>query len=178
MSDAHKKSVAAALNRFMTKAAKQAAQPKPSRTNQKPEKEVEKECLKWMRDKGWNVQIYEAKATWSPAAGQWLQQGMKSGTCDCMGSTSDGHMVAVEFKAPGRLSTFNSQDRYNQRKFIVDKINSNCFACVTDSAARLEFIFTTWVKIPDASERRTYLLSMLPQQKESTKPSPKLFEDD
>lgn len=134
-----------------------------------------------MRARGWNVEIYEAKATWSSNAGAWVQKGMKAGTCDCMGNTGEGLAIAIEFKAPGALSTFNSDKRYLQKKFIVDKINTNTFACVVDSVSRLEIIFKRWSELVsfDKNSARNYLLSMLPQQQEKTRlKSEKLFDDE
>lgn len=172
----HKERVTAALNKYLEKQL-----PKPVKDyrgpNAKPEKEVEKACLEWMRSRGWTVDIYEAKATYNPAAGRYVSAAMKAGTCDCMGSTEDGLMIAVEFKAPGRLSTFNSEARYRQRQFIVDKINSNCFACVTDSVQRLEDILTQWMKIKsqDLGAARAYLISMLPREKSKPEDDEPLF---
>lgn len=169
MSDAHKKSVAAALHRHHEK---QLTQPdKPKRSNEKPEKEVEKICLAWMRAHQWSVQIYESKATLKD--GVWRQQAMKQGNADCQGSTDDGLSVAIEFKAPGKLSTL----RFHQRQFLTDKINANAFACVVDSLERLQIIYAQWLKLRAVGlgEARTYLLSMLPAEPK-TKDKP-LFED-
>lgn len=128
----------------------------------KPEKAVEKACMDWMRERGWSVNVFEAKATWNGQA--WVQKGMRAGTSDCLGSTNDGMSVAIEFKAPGKLSTFNSDKRYLQRKFIVDKINTYNFACVIDSVKRLEEIYLKWTEELKKSkhEAKQYLLSMLP----------------
>lgn len=137
----------------------------------KPEKEVEKACLEWMRSQGWSVQIFEAKATWSPAAGRWLQQAMKAGTCDCLGNTDAGISVAIEFKAPGALQTFNSDNRQRQKKFIIDKINTNVFACVVDSVEKLMHIYARWLEIrtSGAAQGIAYLMSELPKESEKRK---------
>lgn len=181
MAKDHKAGVRDALNKFYQR---QAAKDKPKESRAhygKPEKEVEKACLEWMRAKGWSVQILEAKATWSPQANRWLQQSMKAGTCDCMGNTDTGIGVAVEFKAPGRLSSINTERRYAQRKFIVDKINTNTFACVVDSVQRLETIWSRWNELREKGalgEARNYLISMLPQVSEKTRlKDEKLFDE-
>ena len=156
--------------------------PKKARApNSAPEKEVERECLAWMRKRGWNVQIFEAKATWSKEANCWLSQGMKAGTCDCIGNTADGFGVFVEFKALGKLSTFNRESNGVQRKFILDKINSGVFACVVDSAVLLEIIFDNWMKLKleglEASKK--YLISVLPIMSEKTRLKEEaLFDED
>lgn len=140
--------------------------------SQKPEKEVEKTCLDWMRSQGWNVEIYESKTTYSEKVGRWVGASMKAGTCDCMGSMPDGISVSVEFKAPGSISSFNSEKRYLQKEFIIKKINSNSFACVTDSLERLISIFEKWkelrYKLQDLSASREYLLEMLPKKRSNS----------
>lgn len=179
MSDEHKKRISDALNKYSAKQL-EVIKPEVRSHNEKPEKEVEKACLKWMRDRGWSVNIFESKAVWNASAGAWTQQGLKAGTCDLMGNTDTGLAVAVEFKAPGALSSFNTEKRYLQKKFIVDKINSNSFAAVIDSVERLEIIFKRWSELlPDRNAARNYLLSMLPQQREKTRlKSEKLFDDE
>lgn len=184
-----KKRVTDALNRYYEKQDREIRKlnglSEPRRKNEKPEKEVEKACLEWMRSdkQNWSVEIYEAKATYDPSKGIYRQQSMKAGVCDCMGTLPDGISVAIEFKAPGRLSTFNSERRFKQRKFIVDKINSNAFACVVDSVDRLVTIYERWRELRaanvDFGVARNYLLSMLPQQKEKTRLEDEpLFDDE
>lgn len=177
----HKQGTIDALNKYYSRQEKERVKALgPKRRNAKPEKEVEKVCLEWMRAVGWSVEIYEAKSTWSPEAGAWINQSMKAGTCDCMGSTGDGHSVAIEFKAPGCLSSFNSIKRTRQREFIVRKIESNCFACVTDSLVRLQTIYGTWLDLkqrnfPDLA--RQYLMSQLPKKKSGRDDDSELFPD-
>jgi hypothetical protein len=132
------------------------------RRNKKPEKEVESACLSWMRSRGWSIEIYEAKATQTSRG--WRNQAMKAGTCDCMGATKEGQSVAIEFKAPGRLSSFNSPGRMRQKLFILKKISSNCFACVVDSVERLETIYLGWCKarVESVDLARAYLMKELP----------------
>lgn len=133
------------------------------RINDKPEKEVEKDCLDWMRSIGWSVEIYEAKAT-RDSNGIWRNQAMKAGTVDCMGSTDEGISAIVEFKAPGKRV---SGLRPGQHDFISEKIASNCFACVVDSAAYLEWAYSNWKNKRASShqEAKDFLLSILPQKR-------------
>lgn len=176
----NKQSTLDALNKYSQKCLDE-GKPREVKHHGKPEKEVEKTCVAWMRSRGWSVNIFEAKANWNPEAGAWVQQGMKAGTCDCMGSTDNGVAIAIEFKAPGRLSTFNSEKRYLQRKFIVDKINANNFACVVDSVDRLENIHKRWSEILAGSGgnmARAYLISMLPPMSETRLKDDKIFDDE
>ncbi len=138
--------------------------PKSTRKNAKPEKAVEVACVTWMRGMGWDVQIIESKATWSPAARCWKQQGTRAGTCDCVGNTKEGHAIFVEFKAPGKLSTFWENER--QSDFIIAKIRSGAFACVVDSVDRLAAVYSGWLRA--RSERNvgaSFLMSVLPKKK-------------
>lgn len=135
--------------------------------NDKPEKEVEKACLVWMREQGWSVQIYESKATYSEAAGRFISQNMKAGTADCMGNMASGIGVAVEFKAPTKLSTFSAPANHRQQEFMKEKIYSGCFAVVTDSVHRLYTIYLNWVDLRGMGlieESKHYLLEMLPKR--------------
>lgn len=137
----------------------------PSRKNNAPEKEVEKECLALMRSWGWSVEIYESKATYDPKRDIYRQQAMKSGTADCMGSTDEGISAIVEFKAPKKLTTLSDI----QREFLVEKIGSNCFAIVTDSAERLQKIYRHWQFLRRSGNfhaLKEYLLSELPKKRE------------
>lgn len=165
MSKESSSSTRKALERFFEKAARKASPPKPRRKNEKPEKQVEKECLVYMRAMGWQVEIYEAKATYNPQAGRYVSQAMKAGTCDCMGIMPSGTSVAIEFKAPGRLTTFNKNQR--QREFLENRIKLNGFACVVDSAERLRRIYLEWehLKISGTVKAQGYLLEQLPPLK-------------
>lgn len=156
----HKKSTREALNRYYQKQLPTKA--KPSRKNKSPEKDLtEKPCVKWMRDSGWNVDIIEAKATYNPKAGKYISSAVRKGYVDCSGNTHMGHSCYVEFKAPGKRSTL----RDDQREFLIAKIETNCFACVTDSVKHLSQLFKRWENEADPRERRKLLMKDLPKQK-------------
>lgn len=151
-----------ALDRYYSKLAKQT---KRKTKNRKPEKEVERFCLEWMRQNHWDVQIYEAKATYNPRQGRYMQQSMKAGTVDCQGVLPDGTFVAVEFKAPGRLSTFAAPKNIRQKQYLTQKIEHYAFGACVDSCARLQAIFALYSKIRDEEGKdaaKQYLLSQLP----------------
>jgi|GEM_PF-6065663 len=120
----------------------------PTRKNKKPEKQVEKECLIWMRSRGWSVQIYESKATYD-RKGFWRNQAMKAGNADCQGNDNLGNSVVIEFKAPGKLSTFGLDRNYRQQQYIREKIETGSFACVVDSPTLLETIYAKWRTLKD-----------------------------
>lgn len=163
MDSPHKKRVHDILNRIHSRELKEISKLQgKGKRNKKPEKEVEKACMKWLKDQGFSVQVYESKAT--QVNGRWVNQAMKAGNSDCMGSTPSGLFAAIEFKAPGKLKTYNRPKNQRQRDFINEKINSGAFACVTDSVERLSTIYSQWEILLDTNkdEAKNYLISMLP----------------
>lgn len=149
-----------ALHNYFEKQAKEVSRRK--KRNFKPEKQVEQACVKFMTAQGWDVGIYEAKAVYNPHAGRYLRGVMRAGTVDCQGVMPDGTFVAVEFKAPGRLKTFNSPRNDRQREYLINKINHNAFGCVVDSAHLLEQIYKAWANEKDLSNRKWLLMDFLP----------------
>ena len=132
------------------------------RKNGKPEKLVEAECLFWMRQQRWSVQIVESKATFDPRRGVYRNQSVSAGTCDCMGTLPDGIAIYIEFKAPGKLKTFNREKNQRQIQYIKSKIEMNAFACVVDSAKLLEEIYITWRATETPEAKRIFLTKALP----------------
>lgn len=174
----------AAIERYMKR-----QEPKvqgPKRKNEKPEKDVEKACLKWMRERGWNVQIYESKAVYSESAGRYISQNMKAGNTDCMGTLPNGIGVYVEFKAKGRRSQFASFKNHRQQEFVQQKIEAGGFACVVDSPELLESIFEHWMQLRMQENSqlehtfkasKEYLMSQVPKRTREEYDEP-LFGDD
>jgi len=137
----------------------------PKKTYGAPEKEVEAEALKWLRSEGFHVKIYEAKATYSPKAGRFIQQSMQAGTVDVMGNDKTGRGVFIELKAPGRRSTL----RGSQRKFLIEKINTNCFAVCIDSVELLKNQYDKWTQFMNRSQftlAQDFLRAALPTEKQ------------
>lgn len=166
MSEDLKKRIAHAIERYEKKQLKEALP--PSRRNNKPEKLVESECMDWMRLRGWNVKVYEAKATYDPRIRIYRQQSMQAGVADCMGNLPDGVACVVEFKAKGKLSTFARPENYRQRDFLVQAIHTGAFACVVDSADLLQGIHNEWKRLRDRGEltlAKRYLIEMLPKRR-------------
>jgi hypothetical protein len=165
MSQDHKKRVEQAVLKFHAKHKKETDKLNgliKKRKHTKPEKDVEKECVTWMRTHGWVVQIYESKATLSN--GVWRQQSMKAGNADCQGTLPGGIACYIEFKSPGRLSTFNNPKNQRQIDFILARIDMGAFACVVDSVTLLSHIYSEWKKLreTDPTEAKNYLLESLP----------------
>ena len=62
-----------------------------------------------MRSLEWEVQIYESKAIYNARSGTYTANpGLKTGNADCQGIMPSGVSVAVEFKAPGKLNSFQN----------------------------------------------------------------------
>jgi hypothetical protein len=127
------------------------------RKNNKPEKLVETACMKWFKAHGFSMDIIEGKG----GRNAYGAITVRPGYVDCSGNDKYGSSVYVEFKARGR--------RYNlsmlQRKFLEEKIRTNCFAVVVDSAEILEEYYDTWSDIICPIEKRVYLTSLLPKSK-------------
>lgn len=161
-----KDGVRRALEKYSQNEIKKYAPKKPRlKRNKHPERDlVQKPCVEWMRMQGWIVKIYESKATWNPNQQRYMQQAMAAGHADCMGNTLEGLMLAIEFKAPGKLKTFTKDGNQRQIEFIIEKIESNCFACVVDSLERLQHIWKNYceVKTKGLDVARAYLLAELP----------------
>ena len=137
--------------------------------NKKPEKEVEKDCLKWMRALGWDVNIYEAKAILTKS-GERVNSHMPPGVSDCMGITPYGEPAYVEFKAKGSRSTFNLEKRHKQKEFMLNKIKRHGFGCVVDSVTMLDETYNHWRSLRLkglTKEARQYLFDCLPKKRKA-----------
>ena len=181
MSAEHKKRVQQALERNHKKLLDE--QNHVPRRNKKPEKEVEEQCLKWMRAQGWEVQIIESRAVYNPRAGTYTQnQSVKTGNADCQGIMPDGISVAIEFKAKGKLSSFLRNGNERQRDFLIKRIHMNGFAAVVDSCELLQSIYDEWQAARAVSQEaaKHYLLTQLPVRKRgdgTTNSDNELFEE-
>lgn len=152
----YKDRVRKAVEKFTIKHSRKSSSIK--RKNLKPEKEVQIACVTWMRSLGWDVSIIESKATYDHKSGRYISQSVKAGYSDCSGNTNHGLSIYIEFKAPGRLSTL----RFNQREFLLKKIESGCFAVCVDGTSLLK---TLWKEFNLAEDKKAYLISKLPEVK-------------
>jgi hypothetical protein len=132
---------------------------RPTRKNEAPERELQKEVIRWMNSVNFSVDNIESKAHYSLTAGQYMSQHQKPGIPDIVGNDHQGHAVYIELKSPGRRGTL----RPNQREFLIRKINTNCFAICADSKEYILENFNAWLLLGD--ERKNFLLSLLPKEK-------------
>ncbi len=167
----YKHRVKAAIEKYHLRQEK--PQQSTKRKNDKPEVEVQKLCLEWMRSCGFDVNVIESKAVFNPSLGRYLNSQASPGMSDCIGNDKDGIAVYVEFKAPGRRSTL----RENQLDFLKRKINLKCFSVVVSSHIELQEFYQKWLSLraQDSNLAQQYLLDILPKKK-ATKDSP-LFEE-
>ncbi len=160
----HRERAKKALDRFYEKRIREEQrQLLPRRKNESPEKDlVEKPCVNWMRAQGWNVQIFESKAT-RDGRGNWRNSHMRAGNFDCQGTLPDGVAAYVEFKAPKKRSTV----RQKQYEFALEKIGVNAFVVVVDSLISLQAQYNMWRanRAVSLDAARTQLLADLPKPK-------------
>ena len=143
---------------------------KRNKRNEKPEKQVEKLILAWCKNNNWSIEVVESKAVYSANAGRYLSGQAKKGFADLVGSTDQGQAVAIELKAPGKLSTI----RPDQYLFLMEKIKANNFAVCVDSIEKLEKLWSEYLK---ATDRKAYLVNNLPVPKIFKKDSNPLFDE-
>ena len=156
-----RKSTQQAIENYIKRQEKKDA---PKRKNAKPEKTVEKDVMAYMKTIGLDMEVIEAKATYSEKTGRYTSKAIAPGYTDSSGNTPDGIAVFVEFKAPFRRNTL----RDNQRKFIERKIEMNCFAAVVDSTHCFAQTYRTWKTYRNRGmldEARDYLISQLPKKR-------------
>jgi len=133
---------------------------KKKRRNKKPDKDkTEKPVMAWLKSKGFSCHGAESKAVYNPKAGRYISSQIIPGCSDIIGCDPKGRAVFIELKAPGKLNDINKNPR--QKAFLQDKIYHGAFACVVDSAERLENIYISWLT-KNETEKKTYLLSHLP----------------
>lgn len=135
--------------------------PKPPRKtkNQTPEKDVERECLTYLRSIGCDVCVVESKATYTQG-GFYRSQTVKSGFSDIVGCDPNGIYLAIELKAPKRRATLKP----HQREFLVEKIKRGAFGVCVDSADLLRDLYQKWNCIAGEPAKK-FLLDQLPNDK-------------
>jgi hypothetical protein len=113
---------------------------RPRRKNQKPELEVQRQVLAWLKEHGFSCHVVESKATYNRTASRYVSSKTTPGFSDITGVTPNGVGCFIELKAPGRRSTL----RHAQRAFLTDKIQLGAFAVCVDSVSCLEQIWNAF----------------------------------
>ena len=110
----------------------------------KPEKIVEGDVLAFIDAfTTFSVQVFDSKATYSENDKRYKKsKSVPEHFPDLAGNcTNSGRAVYIELKAKGKLSTTSP----GQHRFLSQKIDDGCFACVVDSAERLKEIYFEWL---------------------------------
>lgn len=110
---------------------------------QKPEKLVEQEILHYLNiNTQIKVDVIDSKATFSQRSQSYKKsKAAPIGFPDLVGNDEHGRAFYIELKAKGKLRTI----RPAQRKFLLRKIQDNCFAACVDSVACFERIYLSWL---------------------------------
>jgi len=129
----------------------------------KPEKLVETDVMCWLKSNGFSCHVVESKAVYSKAAGRYLRGMAARGFLDIVGNDKLGAACFIELKAKGKRSTL----RPAQHEFIIDKICTNAFAVVVDSAELLSSYYEKWnhLRFKDSAMAQEYLQSIIPHSK-------------
>lgn len=130
--DEQRRRISGAIDKYIKK-----NEPKTSfdtRKNGAPEKDLEQVVMPWLKTNGFSVNVIESKATYDLKAGRYIGQSVKQGFVDIAGNYKTGLGVFIELKAPGKRSTL----RPAQREFLLDKIETGCFAVCIDSLMLLK----------------------------------------
>jgi len=153
--DDHIKRIEAILHKQQVKAMKENDPlKKPRAKNKKPEKEVEKEVMAWLKRNAFYCHVVESKAVFSEKTGSYLHGQATPGFPDVVGCAGDGTAVFIELKAKGKISTVS----FKQYSFLRRAIEHNAFACVTDSEDDLKFKWECFCKGDN-------MLDLLPKKK-------------
>lgn len=157
-----KESTKAAINSFIQRECAPQNNREPTRRNKSPERNTEKDVLKWGRLNGFHLHVVEA-STYNPVTRQAESQNSKAeaGFPDVVGNTSTGLVCYIELKAKDRRSKLSE----SQRRFLEQKISQNCFAVVVDSDKRLEQYWKGFCSLKSGDQRQAFLYDCLPHQK-------------
>lgn len=133
--------------------------------NSGPEKQVELEVLAWGKRNNFDLTVIDTSAVWNPMANRYLRRQASESLPDLIGNYGS-LSVWIELKAKGQRSNINSKKSRHQRDFLIRKIKSGAFACVTDGENHLNILWTKYRDAKDMIEKRAVLINDLPKLKE------------
>lgn len=111
---------------------------KTSRKNKKPEEELAKKVIEFLKLKQFVVVRIDAGSPYLAARGYRIQTKTKPGTSDILAVDKVGRFWAIELKAKGRKSTLSD----SQHEFIRRVIENNGVGICIDSLDDLRMIVT------------------------------------
>jgi hypothetical protein len=141
------------------------------RKNQKPEADLKKLVMAWLKSNRFLCNAVESKAVYSHSAGRYISGQTDAGFSDIVGTSPFGQAVFIELKAPGRRGTLKE----HQREFLLDRISCGAFAVCIDSVEDLAKVWDEWHKASDRSFAKNLLANHLPVEK--SRVSVTLFEE-
>lgn len=111
-----------------------------------PEKLVEQQVLAWAFENRWSLHVFDSKAI---RRGDRMQSnpGIPVGCPDLLGNCPCGFAAYIELKKHNA----DGVCRISQRNFLLQKIDSNAFACVVDSPEKIEQLYEKWVALREIS---------------------------
>lgn len=162
-----------AIHNFIKRECALGSTREPRQKNKKPERETEKAVLLWAKDNGFFLHVIEA-SSYDPILRRKGSAKAQSGMSDLIGNTPSGLSCYIELKAKDRRSTLSEQ----QRHFLMQKIDQNCFAVVVDSVDKVSQYWKGFCSLKTPLERRNYLHDCLPKKSNRVKPPRDKFEKD
>ena len=127
----------------------------------KPEKIVEAEVLTWLNINGFSADVIDSKATYSSAAGRYMNSMAPVGFLDIVATDPIGRACYIELKAKGKRNNVS----IGQYVFAMQKIDHFAFVVVVDSASSLEYYYKAYceyIKIGDFKGSMAFLKSIMP----------------
>lgn len=152
-----KSRVEKAMNAYLTKDLRRG---KRRGKNKTPEKDLQREIMKWLDDNKFSCHVVESKAVYSVAAGQYVRGQTVAGMPDIVGCDLIGTGVFIELKAKGRRGTLKE----HQRQFLEEKIAKGAFAICCDSVEYLDENYRKWFNQlvgGNLSGAKSFLFSLL-----------------
>lgn len=112
------------------------------RKNSRPEKSVQNQILFELLTLGIFAWVIDSKARYSEKLKRYMRTEIPTGHPDIIGVDSNGYFIAVECKAPGKLSNVSSY----QQDFLQRIRDKGGFAIVADSPELVRSSYLEWVK--------------------------------
>lgn len=162
-----------ALGRYLENEIKKNKPKTKRRKNKSPEKTVVKELLKWLKDNGFSADVIEASSYDRVNKIRVHDTKVVAGFTDIVATDMYGFACYIEAKAPKR----RSQLKEHQREFIINKINNNAFACVTDSIEHLSHLYNQWILLKLKKTEYAVLKPLTPAQVTGQSPKKLLLLD-
>lgn len=115
---------------------------KRARKNSRPEKSVQNQILFELLTLGIFAWVIDSKARYSENLKRYMKTEIPVGHPDIIGVDPNGYFIAVECKAPGKLSNVSPY----QQDFLQRIRDKGGFAIVADSPGLVRSSYLQWAK--------------------------------